>query len=78
MRSPLEIVVHLKDGEPEKVDREVAERFQFPYPSRLVRRSAGLPIPNSSESADALDFLTNSLCGMSGVFRRDAPQESLG
>lgn len=63
----LETVVHVKGGESEKVDRELAERFQSPYAHRLVLVISGIPDPDSPEGTDALDFLTSSLRSVPGV-----------
>jgi len=57
----LETAVHIKGGESEKVDKELAQRFQSPYAHRLVVVISGIPDPDSAESADALGFLTSSL-----------------
>jgi putative drug exporter of the RND superfamily len=63
----LETVVHIKGGESEKVDQELAQRFQSPYANRLVLVISGIPDPDSAESADALTFLTGSLRNVPGV-----------
>src|SRR6201997_4274086 len=63
----LETVVHIKDGESEKVDLELAQRFQSPYAHRLVLVISGIPDPDSAKGADALGFLTSSLRGVPGV-----------
>ncbi|MFZ1009506.1 MAG: MMPL family transporter [Candidatus Sulfotelmatobacter sp.] len=63
----LETVVHIKGGESEKVDRELAQRFQSPYAHRLVLVITGIPDPDSAKGADALSFLTSSLRSMPGV-----------
>src|SRR6201997_4277226 len=63
----LETVVHIKDGESEKVDLELAKRFQSPYAHRLVLVITGIPDPDSAKSADALGFLTSSLRSVPGV-----------
>src|SRR5712672_3559689 len=63
----LETAVHIKGGESEKVDKELAQRFQSPYAHRLVVVISGIPDPDSAESADALSFLTSSLRGVPGV-----------
>src|ERR1700722_11804152 len=60
----LETVVHIKGGESEKVDLELAQRFQSPYAHRLVLVISGIPNPDSAEGADALGFLTSSLPSM--------------
>jgi RND superfamily putative drug exporter len=57
----LETAAHIKGGEAEKVDLELAQRFQSPYAHRLVVVISGIPDPDSAESADALGFLTSSL-----------------
>jgi putative drug exporter of the RND superfamily len=63
----LETAVHIKGGESEKVDLELAQRFQSPYAHRLVLVISGIPNPDSAESADALGFLTSSLRSVPGV-----------
>src|ERR1700739_4049106 len=63
----LETVVHVKGGESEKVDHELAERFQSPYAHRLVLVISGIPDPDSAKGADALGFLTSSLRSVPGV-----------
>src|ERR1700730_5478610 len=63
----LETVVHIKGGESEKVDLELAQRFQSPYAHRLVLVIGGIPNPHSAEGADALGFLTSSLRSVPGV-----------
>src|SRR5260370_41110931 len=63
----LETAVHIKGGESEKVDKELAQRFQSPYAHRLVVVISGIPEPDSAESADALGFLTSSLRSVPGV-----------
>jgi len=63
----LETAVHIKGGEAEKVDRELAQRFQSPYAHRLVLVISGIPDPDSAKGADALGFLTTSLRSVPGV-----------
>ena len=63
----LETAAHIKGGESEKVDKELAQRFQSPYAHRLVLVISGIPHPDSAESADALGFLTGSLRSVPGV-----------
>jgi putative drug exporter of the RND superfamily len=63
----LETAVHIKGGESEKVDLELAQRFQSPYAHRLVLVISGIPNPDSAEGADALGFLTGSLRIVPGV-----------
>jgi RND superfamily putative drug exporter len=63
----LETVVHIKGGESEKVDLELAQRFQSPYAHRLVLVISGIPDPDSAKGADALEFLTSSLRSVQGV-----------
>jgi putative drug exporter of the RND superfamily len=63
----LETVVHIKGGESEKVDFELAQRFQSPYAHRLVLVISGIPDPDSAKGADALGFLTGSLRDVPGV-----------
>ena len=63
----LETTVHIKGGESEKVDQELAQRFQSPYAHRLVLVISGIPDPDSAKGADALGFLTSSLRSVPGV-----------
>src|SRR5450755_862330 len=63
----LETVAHITGGESEKVDLELAQRFQSPYAHRLVLVISGIPDPDSAKSADALGFLTSSLTSVQGV-----------
>src|SRR6202162_6727081 len=63
----LETVVHIKGGESEKVDLELAQRFQSPFAHRPVLVISGIPNPDSAEGADALGFLTSSLRSVPGV-----------
>jgi RND superfamily putative drug exporter len=63
----LETVVHIKGGESERVDVELAQRFQSPYAHRLVLVISGVPDPDSAKGADALGFLTTSLRSVPGV-----------
>src|ERR1700734_3363226 len=63
----LETAVHIKDAEFEKVDQELAQRFQSPYARRLVLVISGIPDPDSAKGADALGFLTSSLRAVPGV-----------
>jgi len=63
----LETAVHIKGGESEKVDLELAQRFQSPYAHRLVLVISGIPDADSAKGADALSFLTSSLRSVPGV-----------
>ena len=63
----LETATHIKGGESEKVDKELAQRFQSPYAHRLVVVISGIPDPDSAESADTMSFLTSSLRSVPGV-----------
>ncbi len=63
----LETAAHIKGGEAERVDVELAQHFQSPYARRLVLVISGIPNPDSAESSDALDFLTTSLRSVPGV-----------
>jgi RND superfamily putative drug exporter len=63
----LETGVHIKGGESEKVDLELAQRFQSPYAHRLVLVISGIPDPDSAKGAEALGFLTSSLRSVPGV-----------
>jgi RND superfamily putative drug exporter len=67
VESRLETAAHIKGGEAEIVDRELAQRFESPYAHRLVLVISGLPNPDSAEAADTLDFLTSSLRTVHGV-----------
>src|SRR5215813_8874646 len=63
----LETAAHIKSGESEKVDKELAQRFQSPYAHRLILMIRGIPDPDSAESADAINFLASSLRSVPGV-----------
>src|SRR5271154_1842874 len=63
----LETAVHIKGGESERVDLELAQRFQSPYAHRLVLVISGVPDADSANGADTLTFLTNSLRSVPGV-----------
>ncbi len=63
----LETAAHIKGGESEQVDLELAQRFQSPYAHRLVLVISGIPDPDSAKGADALGFLTSSLRSVPGV-----------
>src|SRR5258707_7531708 len=63
----LETAAHIKGGESEKVEQELAQRFQSPYPHRLVLVISGIPDPDSAKGADTLGFLTSSLRDVPGV-----------
>ena len=63
----LETAVHIKGGESEKVDRELAQRFQSPYAQRVILVVSGIPDPDSAEGAEALGFLSSSLRSVPGV-----------
>jgi putative drug exporter of the RND superfamily len=63
----LETAAHIKGGEAEKVNLELAQRFQSPYAHRLIVVISGIPDPDSAESADTLGFLTSSLRCVPGV-----------
>src|SRR5271156_5323770 len=63
----LETAVHIRGGESEKVDLELAQRFQSPYAHRIVLVISGIPDPDSAQGADALGFLTSSLRSVPGV-----------
>ncbi len=63
----LETAVHIRGGESEKVDQELAQRFQSTYAHRLVLVISGIPDPDSAKGADALSFLTSSLRSVPGV-----------
>ena len=63
----LETAVHIKGGESEQVDLELAQRFQSPYAHRLVLVISGIADPDSAKGADALGFLASSLRSVPGV-----------
>jgi RND superfamily putative drug exporter len=63
----LETVVHITGGESEKVDLELAQRFQSPFAHRLILVISGIPDSDSAKGADALGFLTTSLRSVPGV-----------
>ena len=63
----LETASHIKGGESERVDLELAQRFQSPYAHRLVLVISGIPDPDSAKGADALGFLSSSLRSLPGV-----------
>jgi putative drug exporter of the RND superfamily len=63
----LETAVHIKGGESERVDLELAQRFQSPYAHRLVLVISGVPDADSAKGADTLSFLTSSLRSVPGV-----------
>ena len=69
----LETAVHIKGGEAEAVDRELAQRFHSPFAHRLIAVIKGLPDPDSDEGNRALDLIENSLRtqpGVSGVLSK--------
>lgn len=63
----LETAVHIKGGEAEQVDGELAERFQSPYVHRVVLVLKGLPDPDSEEGREALGFVSETLRSEPGV-----------
>jgi len=63
----LETAAHIKNGESEKVDQELAQRFQSPYAHRIVLVISGMPDPDSAKGAEALGLLTSSLRDVPGV-----------
>jgi RND superfamily putative drug exporter len=63
----LETAVHIKGAESEKVDQELAQRFQSPYADRLILAISGLPDADGAAGAEALGFLTTSLKSVPGV-----------
>ena len=63
----LETAVHIRGGESEQVDRELAQRFQSPYAHRLVLVISGIPDPDSAKGSEALTFLADSLRSVPGV-----------
>jgi putative drug exporter of the RND superfamily len=73
VESRLETAVHIKGGEAEAVDHELAERFQSPYVHRVVLVVNGLPDPDSAKGAAALGLMSKTLRsepGVSGVLSR--------
>src|SRR5215475_999263 len=63
----LETAAHIKNGEAERVDRELAQRFQSSYAHRLVLVISGVPDSDSAKGADAMNFLTSTLRSVPGV-----------
>ncbi len=59
--SRLETAIHIKGGEAEAVDRELAHRFQSPYAHRLIAVINGLPDPESVEGTNAIGLIVNGL-----------------
>ena len=57
----LETAFHIKSGEAEAVDHELAQRFQSPYAHRLIAVIKGLPDPESAEGSNAIDLIVNGL-----------------
>jgi putative drug exporter of the RND superfamily len=57
----LEAAFHIKSGEAEAVDLELAQRFQSPYVHRLIVVIKGLPYPGSAQGSNALRLIVNSL-----------------
>src|SRR5882724_8368862 len=55
----LETAAHIKGGESERVNLELAQRFQSPYAHRLVLVISGIPDPDSAKGAETLGFLTS-------------------
>jgi RND superfamily putative drug exporter len=63
----LETAVHIKGAESERVDVELAQRFQSSYANRLVLVISGVPDLDLAKGADVLGFLTSSLRSVPGV-----------
>jgi len=63
----LETTVHINGAESERVDQELAHRFQSPYADRVVLVISGVPDADSASGADTLSFLTATLRGVPGV-----------
>jgi len=59
--SRLEASFHIKGGEAEAVNRELAQRFRSPYVRRLIVVIQGLPDPDSVEGSNALGLIADSL-----------------
>jgi putative drug exporter of the RND superfamily len=57
----LETASHIKGGEAEAVDRELAERFQSPYVHRLIVVITEIPYPDSIEGKNAIGLVVNKL-----------------
>ena len=55
----LETTVHIEGAESQKVELELARRFQSPYANRVVLVISGLPDPDSAKSAEALGFFNH-------------------
>ena len=53
----LETAAHIKGGESEKVDLELAQRFQSPYAHRLVLVISGIPDPDSAKERRCIGLL---------------------
>jgi putative drug exporter of the RND superfamily len=59
--SGLETASHIKGGEAEAVDRELADRFQSPYAHRLIAVIKGLPDPESVAGSNAIGVIVDGL-----------------
>jgi len=57
----LETEFHIRGGEAEAVDRELAQRFQSPYAHRLIVVITGIPDPDSVEGSNAIGLVVNRL-----------------
>jgi len=69
----LETASHIRGGEAEAVDLELAHRFHSPYARRLVAVITGLPDPKSLEGSNVIDLIVSGLRtqpGVSGVLSR--------
>lgn len=75
----LETALHLRGGEAEAVNQELATRFQTPFADRMILVVEGLPPQDSADEYEALMFVTDSLRtepGVSGVLSKlDWPDE---
>jgi RND superfamily putative drug exporter len=63
----LETTSHIKGGEAEAVDRELAQRFQSPYAHRVIAVISGLRDPESAEGSNAIGVIANGLRAQPGV-----------
>jgi RND superfamily putative drug exporter len=73
VESRLETAVHIKGGEAEAVDRELAEDFKSPYVHRVVLVVQGIPKGDLAGGAKVLGLIATTLRadpGVSGVLSR--------
>ena len=57
----LETAFHIKGGEADAVDHELAQRFKSPYVHRLIVVITGIPDPDSIEGSNAVGLVVNRL-----------------